>query len=139
MSLQAGRVGVDPSQVDLFGKIIGGGSGDAYTKAEADAKFLSQSDAASTYESKADASVAHAALEAKLDEWSAEATVASDFSVSFLNIDDTENNGYILMCERENVTSKISTVSNANTDHMNVIYQLTGAQIGDKCKLRILK
>ena len=139
MSLQAGRVGVDPSQVDLFGKIIGGGSGDAYTKEEADAKFLSQTDAASTYESKSEASTAHAALEAKLDGWSAEVTVASDFSASFLNIDDTDNNGYILMCERENVTSKISAVNNANTDHMSITYQLTGADIGDKCKLRILK
>ena len=139
MSLQAGRVGVDPSQVDLFGKIIGGGSGDAYTKAEADAKFLSQTDAASIYESKSEASVAHAALEAKLDEWSPEVTVASNFSASFLNIDDTENNGYILMCERENVKAEISAVYDANTDHMSITYLLTGAQIGDKCKLRILK
>lgn len=139
MSLQAGRVGVNPSQVDLFGNIIGGGSGDAYTKEEADAKFLSQTDAASTYESKSEASTAHAALEAKLDEWSPEVTVASDYSASFLNIDDTENNGYILMCERENVISKISAINNANTDHMSITYLLTGAQIGDKCKLRILK
>lgn len=47
MALKPGRVGVDPSQVDLFGNIIGGGSGgDIYTKAEADAKFETQTAAA---------------------------------------------------------------------------------------------
>ena len=46
MALKPGRVGVDPSQVDLFGNIIGGGSGgDSYTKAEADAKFETKSEA----------------------------------------------------------------------------------------------
>ena len=56
MSLKAGRVGVAPDQVDLFGKIIGGGSGgDAYTKAESDAKFETITNAASTYETKANA------------------------------------------------------------------------------------
>ena len=55
MALKAGRVGVHPSQVDLFGMIQGGGSGDSYTKAEADAKFETQTHAANTYESKATA------------------------------------------------------------------------------------
>lgn len=52
MALKAGRVGVHPSQVDLFGMIQGGGSGDSYTKAEADAKFETQTHAANTYETK---------------------------------------------------------------------------------------
>lgn len=56
MSLKAGRVGVAPDQVDLFGNIIGGGSGgDAYTKAESDAKFETITNAASTYETKSHA------------------------------------------------------------------------------------
>ena len=37
MSLKAGRVGVAPSEVDEAGHIIGGGTSDAYTKAETDA------------------------------------------------------------------------------------------------------
>ena len=53
MALKPGRVGVAPSQVDLFGNIIGGGSGgDSYTKAETDAKFETQTHAANTYETK---------------------------------------------------------------------------------------
>ena len=47
MSLKAGRVGVAPDQVDMFGNIIEGGSGvDAYTKAESDAKFKTIASAA---------------------------------------------------------------------------------------------
>jgi len=42
MSLKAGRVGVAPSQVDTFGNIIGGGGGDAYTKAQSDAKYVNK-------------------------------------------------------------------------------------------------
>ena len=57
MAQKAGRVGVDPSQVDLFGKIVGGGgTSDAYTKAEADDKFLAKTDASNTYETQAHAS-----------------------------------------------------------------------------------
>lgn len=48
MALKAGRVGVAPSQVDMAGNIIGGGSGsDSYTKAEADAKFATKTETAS--------------------------------------------------------------------------------------------
>lgn len=43
MALKAGRVGVHPSQVDSTGHIIGGESVDAYTKTEADKRFVSQS------------------------------------------------------------------------------------------------
>ena len=44
MALKAGRVGVDPKYVDNSGKPIvsGGGSVDAYTKAQADAKFATK-------------------------------------------------------------------------------------------------
>ena len=63
MALKPGRVGVAPSQVDLFGNIIGGGSGgDSYTKAEADAKFETQTHASETYETK---SVVSATYETK--------------------------------------------------------------------------
>lgn len=44
MALKAGRVGVHPSQVDNSGMIINGGETvDAYTKTEADKRFVSQS------------------------------------------------------------------------------------------------
>lgn len=36
MALKAGRVGVNPSQVDMAGNVIGGGGGDTYTKLEID-------------------------------------------------------------------------------------------------------
>ena len=53
MALKAGRVGVNPKYVDSDGKPIGsGGSSDAYTKAEADAKFATKTALAE----KADAS-----------------------------------------------------------------------------------
>ena len=65
MSIKAGRVGVNPSQVDpVDGSIISSATS-GYTKQEADAKFLTQTDAASTYESKSDASSAHNALQPK--------------------------------------------------------------------------
>lgn len=41
MALKAGRVGVAPSQVDMAGNIIGGGS-ESYTKAESDAKYATK-------------------------------------------------------------------------------------------------
>lgn len=65
MSLKAGRVGVNPSQVDPVDGSILSSSTSGYTKQEADAKFLTQSDAASTYESKSDANTAYAALQPK--------------------------------------------------------------------------
>ena len=65
MSLKAGRVGVNPSQVDPIDGSIKSSATGAYTKAETDAKFLTQTDAASTYESKSEASTAHNALQPK--------------------------------------------------------------------------
>lgn len=65
MSIKAGRVGVNPSQVDPVDGSILSSATSGYTKQEADAKFLSQTDAASTYESKSDASAAHNALQPK--------------------------------------------------------------------------
>lgn len=65
MSIKAGRVGVNPSQVDPVDGSIKSSASSGYTKQEADAKFLTQSDAASTYESKSDASTAHNALQPK--------------------------------------------------------------------------
>ena len=53
MALKAGRVGVNPKYVDSEGKPIGsGGSSDAYTKAQADAKFATKTELSG----KADAS-----------------------------------------------------------------------------------
>lgn len=60
MALNAGRVGVSPDQVDVFGKISSDATG-AYTKQEADAKFETQLHASSTYETKTEASSALAA------------------------------------------------------------------------------
>lgn len=54
MAIKAGRVGVAPDQVDDFGKVKSNAT-TGYTKQEADAKFETQSHAASTYETKADA------------------------------------------------------------------------------------
>ena len=54
MALKAGRVGVAPDQVDEFGKINSEAT-EGYTKQEADAKFETQTHAASTYETKSDA------------------------------------------------------------------------------------
>ena len=65
MSLKAGRVGVNPADVDPVSGHINSSGTDAYTKAQADNKFLSKSDAASTYESKSDASTAHNQLQPK--------------------------------------------------------------------------
>lgn len=42
MALKAGRVGVAPTEVDEFGHVLGG-SGDSYTKEEADSKFATKS------------------------------------------------------------------------------------------------
>lgn len=65
MSLKAGRVGVNPVDVDPISGHISPSSVDAYTKAQADDKFLSKTDASSTYESKSDASTAHNQLQPK--------------------------------------------------------------------------
>lgn len=65
MSIKAGRVGVNPSQVNPVDGSIVSSATSGYTKQEADAKFLTQTDAASTYESKNDASTAHNALQPK--------------------------------------------------------------------------
>ena len=65
MSIKAGRVGVNPSQVDPVDGSLKSSATSGYTKQETDAKFLTQADAASTYESKSDASTAHNALQPK--------------------------------------------------------------------------
>lgn len=65
MSIKAGRVGVNPSQVDPVNGFILSSAISGYTKQEADAKFLTQTDAVSTYESKSDASAAYNALQPK--------------------------------------------------------------------------
>lgn len=52
MALKAGRVGVDPSQIDAGGMIIGGG-GDSYTKAEIDTMLASKADVDSVYPKQA--------------------------------------------------------------------------------------
>ena len=64
MALKAGRVGVAPDQVDEFGKINSEATS-GYTKQEADAKFETQTHAASTYETKSDATTALAAKQPK--------------------------------------------------------------------------
>ena len=71
MAIKAGRVGVNPADVDPISGRINSSSTEGYTKAEADDKFLAKSDASSTYlsqlnaadtyETKTDASTALAA------------------------------------------------------------------------------
>lgn len=52
MSIKAGRVGVNPSQVDPVDGTIKQSAQTGYTKQEADAKFETKTNAASTYETK---------------------------------------------------------------------------------------
>lgn len=166
MALKAGRVGVHPSQVDLFGMIQGGGSGDSYTKAEADAKFETQTyaastyeskataeatyetktnaaatyesktDAAATYESKTDASTAYANLSNAMDVWTPASTVNSNNMVLFTDLDDSY--GYELFCENKliGISSILRLFVN---DKLSIQYYVTGATPGDVCKLRIIK
>ena len=65
MSLKAGRVGVNPADVDPVSGHINSSSTDAYTKAQSDDKFLSKTSASLMYESKSDASTAHNLLQPK--------------------------------------------------------------------------
>lgn len=55
MSLKAGRVGVNPADVDPIDGHISPSSMSGYTKEEADAKFETQTHAVSTYETKTEA------------------------------------------------------------------------------------
>lgn len=55
MSLKAGRVGVNPTDVDPVSGHVNPAAVDSYTKSQADDKFLAKSDASSTYETKSDA------------------------------------------------------------------------------------
>lgn len=52
MALKAGRVGVAPTEVDNFGKIIGGGSpgSDYYTKTQTDNKFETKTHVNNTFQ-----------------------------------------------------------------------------------------
>lgn len=65
MSLKAGRVGVNPADVDPISGHISSEASEGYTKAQADDKFLSKTDASSTYETQSDASTAHGLLQPK--------------------------------------------------------------------------
>ena len=57
MSLKAGRVGVNPADVDPIDGHINPSSLEGYTKEEADAKFETQTHAANTYETKTEATL----------------------------------------------------------------------------------
>ena len=61
MAIKAGRVGVNPADVDPVDGHISPSSVDSYTKTESDAKFETQTHAAATYETKSDAAAALAA------------------------------------------------------------------------------
>lgn len=168
MSLKAGRVGVAPSQVDAFGVIIagGGGGGDSYTKAEADAKFetqthaadtyeskttaaatyetktgaaaayLTKTDAATTYETQVNATASYNNITGAMDEWSTASSVQSDNTVTFSGLNDTY--AYDLYCEDKliGISSVVKTESGTST---TLVYTVTGATAGDSCKLRIIK
>ena len=168
MALKPGRVGVAPSQVDLFGNIIGGGSGgDSYTKAEADAKFETQTHAANTYETKTDAALLQSktlALPIHMlhgtvltvegmfagDEdalTNKELTDSLDewSSASLVQADDTvtftglnDAYGYDLYCADKLIG--ISSISKTGSGtSVTLVYTVTGATPGDSCKLRIVK
>lgn len=70
MSLKAGRVGVHPADVDPINGHISPDATGAYTKAQADEKFLTKSDglsktdAASTYETISNAAIQYAKIPA---------------------------------------------------------------------------
>lgn len=95
MSLKAGRVGVNPADVDPVSGHLDPSSVDAYTKAQADDKFLTKTAAASTYESKEDASTAHNLLQPKTLELPIHMLSGSKFTVETalqgLNTDKTDN------------------------------------------------
>lgn len=65
MSLKAGRVGVNPADVNPINGHIEPESIDSYTKAQADAKFETQIHAASAYETQTAAASEHALLQPK--------------------------------------------------------------------------
>lgn len=168
MSLKAGRVGVAPSQVDAFGNIIagGGGGGDSYTKAEADAKFetqthaantyeskaaaaatyetktgaaasyLAKTDAASTYETQTNATASYNNITGAMDEWSTPSLVQSDNTVTFSGLNDLY--GYELFCE-DKLIGISSIVKTGSGTSITLVYTVTGATAGDSCKLRIIK
>lgn len=52
MSLRAGRVGINPTDVDPITGHVNPVAVDSYTKSQADDKFLTKSDGSSTYETK---------------------------------------------------------------------------------------
>lgn len=168
MALKPGRVGVAPSQVDLFGNIIGGGSGgDSYTKAEADAKFETQTHAANTYETK----TAVAQLQPKTlavpihmlngSVLTVEGMFAGDqdaltnkeltdsldewSSASLVQSDNTvtftglnDTYGYDLYCQDKLIG--ISNIAKTGSgSNVTLVYTVTGATAGDSCKLRIIK
>lgn len=141
MALKAGRVGVNPADVNpIDGHIIGGGSGgDSYTKAEADAKFLSKTDAASDYLSKSDASSTYQS-KSDADAWltttGTEGIVQSDNTVTFTGLNDIY--AYELFCQNKLIGISSVTKTGSGTS-VTAVYTVTGATAGDVCKLRIVK
>lgn len=161
MSLKAGRVGVNPADVNpVDGHIIGGGSGgDSYTKAESDNKFLAKTDASSTYLSKSDASSTYLSKtdaasdylsksdasgtyqsKADADAWvtttGTEGIVQSDNTVTFTGLNDVY--AYELFCQNKLIGISSVTKTGSGTA-VTVVYTVSGATAGDVCKLRIVK
>ena len=103
MSLKAGRVGVHPADVDPVNGHITPSSVDGYTKVQADDKFLSKSDASSTYETKSDAAALqpktlavpiHMLSGSKLTVESALGELAGD-STTFTSVGTVNTNSYL--------------------------------------------
>lgn len=160
MALKAGRVGVHPSQVDLFGMIQGGGSGDSYTKAEADAKFETQTHAAQLqpitlavpihmlngtvltvegmFAGDQDA-LTNKELTDSLDGWTSASLVQSDNTVTFTGLDDSY--GYDLyydvpLGDSDYTYSKVTKTGSGTSISLTFA---TNAPNGTSCKLRIIK
>ena len=117
MSLKAGRVGVNPADVDPINGHISPDSVDSYTKTQADDKFLSKSDAASTYETKENAAALQPKTLAVPIETLSGSKLTVESALQGLNSD-----------KQDKITQNSSTIETTFTvgDGINHIYEKNG-------------
>ena len=142
MALKAGRVGVNNSQVDIFGNIIAEASG-GYTKAEADAKFLNKVDAASeyltqtgassTYETQTHASAtyetqAHASA---TYETQAGASATYETQAHASATYETQTNAASTYETKSDASTAYTNLSNAMPDYTDAVTQNNGKAVFD--------
>lgn len=75
-------------------------------------------------------------LQVATDAWTSTATVQSDMTVTFSNLND--NYGYDLYCQNKLVGISAMTKTGSGTS-VTLKFTLTGAAQGDTCKLRIIR